>query len=163
MLSIRERKGGIEMPTYTTEYVKNLTTGEPFTFEVSGETLERFERQKELIRTGKSYMLGSIESLTKSYEFSFFPAFEEVLKIWFDNGFTTELITQILEGFGVTEPFIQKLLEDDKFISQTKPMFEGITCDGGRAATTLNIVYDVIKSHYSATGGSGWEWLTNSA
>lgn len=147
------------MPTYTTEYVKNLSTGEPFTFEISAETLGRLQYQRKMIVEGSAPMLGSLENLTTIYEFSFFSAYKELLKIWTENGFTVELITQILEDFGVTEPFIQKLLEDDKFISDTRPWFEGITCDGERASRTLKVVYDIIKSHFSPTGQSGWEWI----
>ena len=101
----------------------------------------------------------NIEEVTKTYEFSFFPAYQELLKIWFENGFTIELITQILTDFGVTEPFIQRLLEDADFISSTKQWFGGITCDGERASRTLRVVYDVTKSYFSPTGRSGWEWV----
>lgn len=142
------------MPTYTTQYVMNLSTGKPFTFEVSSKTLERLEYQRKLITAGQAPMLGSLEELTQTYEFSFFPVYQELLKIWIDNEFTIELITQILEDFGVTETFIQKLLEDEKFLSNTKPWFEGITCDGERASRTLKVVYDVTKSHFSPTGHS---------
>lgn len=148
------------MPIYTTEYVKNLRTGEPFTFEVPKETLERLELQKKLVKAGQAPLLGDLESLTETYEFSFFPAYKELLKIWIKNGFKAELITQILSDFGVTKEFIQKLLEDEKFVSNASQWFEGITCDGGRASRTLKIVYDLTKSHFSANEETGWEWFT---
>jgi DNA-binding transcriptional MerR regulator len=138
------------MPKYTTKYVKNLSTGEPFTFEVSDDTLKYFEDQKGLIEAGTAPVLGSIEDLTKIYEFSFFPAYRELLKIWTENGFTIELITQILREFGVEDSFIQKLLEDEEYTSRIIPWFEGITYDGGRASRTLAIVYKQTKSYYPA-------------
>jgi len=146
---------------YTTQCVKNLHTGKSFTFEVPQQTIEYFEMQKGLVETGQAPMLGSVEKLTTIYEFSFFPAYKELLKIWTSNGFTTELIVQILADFGVTQPFIYKLLEDDKFISDVQPWFEGITCDGERASRTLKVVYDTVKSYFSPTGKSEWEFFTN--
>lgn len=146
------------MSTYTTQYVKNLSTGEPFILEVDDEVISRLELQKKRVKAGKSSpMLGrSVEELTKTYEFSFFPAFNEVLQIFIEDGFTTELITKILKDFGVSEPFIQKLLEDEDFISQVKPWFSGITSDGGRAVRTLAVVYNSAKSYFSPTGKSEW-------
>lgn len=137
------------MPTYKTEYVKNLSTGEPFTFEVPERELERLENQKKLIAAGQAPMLGDIKDLIEIYEFSFFPAYKELLKIWFENEFTTELITQILSNFGATESFIQRLLEDEEYISEVKPWFEGITCDGERASRAMKMVYEQTKSYYS--------------
>lgn len=137
------------MPTYTTQYVKNLKTGKSFTFEVTNEKLKRFEYQTKLVETGQAPMLGSLENLIQVFEFTLFPAYQELLKIWFDNGFTIELITQILSEFGADESFIQKLLEDEDYISQIEPWFEGITCDGERSSRTLKIVYNLTKSYYS--------------
>lgn len=148
------------MPTYTTKYVKNLCTGESFTFEVPDEKLERLKYQKELVKSRRAPMLGSEEELTKTYEFSFFPSYQELLKIGFNNGFTLELIIQILTDFGLTEPYIQRLIEDNEFISNTKPWFKGIIGDGERASRTIRVVYDVTKSYFSLTGKSGWEWVT---
>ena len=137
------------MPVYITQYAKNLKTGEPFTLEVTDEKLKRFEHQKELIKAGRAPMLGNLDNVTQVFEFTLFPAYQELLKIWFDNGFTPELIAQILTDFGMDQEFIQKLLEDDDYISQTAPWFEGITCDGERASRTLKIVYDQTKSYFS--------------
>lgn len=149
------------MPTYTTKYVKNLITGESFTFEVPEKKLKLLEYQKELVKSGQaSPMLGDIEKLTKTYEFSFFPAYKKLLKIGFTNGFTVELITQILTDFGVTKTFVQRLIEDDKFILNTKPWFEGIVCDGERASRTMRVVYEVTESYFSPTKKSEWEWFT---
>ena len=153
---------GDAMPTYTTEYIKNLSTGEPFIFEVSTKSLERLELQKRLVEEGRAPMLGStVEELKKNFELSCFEAFNKIVEIFIDNGFTTELITKILQDFGVSEPFIRKLLEDDAFISKMKPWFEGITCDGGRAIRTLAVVYDSVKAYFSATGKSEWDWFTD--
>jgi hypothetical protein len=137
------------MPTYTTQYVKNLSTGEPFAFEVTDKWLERFELQKGLIETGNSLMLGTLKNLTEMHEFSFFPAYNKLLEIWNENGFTTELITQILNEFGVHESFMPKLLGDEDYISKLKPWFEGITCDGERASRTMRMVYSQTASYHS--------------
>ena len=136
------------MPTYTTEYVKNLKTGKPFTFEVTDEKLARFELQKKLVNAGQAPMLGDLNNITQVFEFTLFPAYQDLLKIWFDNEFTPELMTKILNDFGADEQFIQRLLEDQDYISQTMPWFEGITCDGERAACTLKIVYDQTQSYF---------------
>ena len=149
------------MPTYTTEYVKNISTGEPFTLEVPEEVLGRLKRQKELVGAGRAPMLGhSVQELVTKYEFSFFPAFREIVGIFTDNGFTTELITRILRDFGVSEPFIAKLLEDEAFISRMRPWFEGITRDGERATRTMAVVYDSVKAYFQATEKSQWDWFT---
>ena len=149
------------MPTYTTEYIKNLSTGEPFIFEVSTESLERLELQKRLVGEGRAPFLAStVEELVKNFELSCFGAFDKIVEIFIDNGFTIELITKILQDFGVSESFIRKLLEDDAFISRMKPWFEGITCDGGRAIRTLAVVYDSVKAFFSATGKSEWDLFT---
>ena len=129
----------------------NLSTGAPLIFEVAKKDLDHLERQKKLVASGQAPMLGTIEALEESYEFSFFPSYQEVLKIFFANGYTTELITQILTEFGVPEPFIAKLIDDETFIHNVKPWFEGITCDGERASRTLKVVYDLTKRYFSAT------------
>lgn len=134
---------------YTTEYVMNLSNGTPFCFDVSDETLSRLEHQKALINQGKAPMLGSIEELTRYYEFSFFPSYKELLKIFFENGYTDELMTEILKDFGVPESFIPKLLEDEEYVSKIKPWFEGITCDGSRASRTLIVVYEKTKVFFT--------------
>jgi len=136
--------------TYTTIYIKNLFTDQPITFdEVPEETMIFFEKQKELIRSGQAPMLGTVESLTRSRELSFFPAYQELLKIFFKNGYTDELMSQILHEFGVPRNYAEKLLEDENFVSQLKPWFEGITCDGSRAAITLGIIYDTVKDCFT--------------
>lgn len=128
----------------------NLSTGKPFQFEVPDEKIARWEYQRGLVREGKgSPMLGSIEELISIHEFSIFPAYQEILKIWFENGYTEELMTEILVDFGVTEPFIQKLLEDQAYVEHIKPWFEGITCDGARSARTLAIIYSKTKQYFS--------------
>jgi hypothetical protein len=139
------------MPTYSTVIVTNLTNGLPFNFEVSPESLNRFEYQKKLIKDGKaSPMLGTLEKLTRAFEFSLFPTFKQLLNIFFEDGFSDELLTQILQEFGIEDKsFIHKLLEDEDYISRVKPWFEGITHDGERAARTLMIVYDETKRFYS--------------
>lgn len=134
------------MPTYITQHVKNLTTGEPFTFEVPQETLDRLELQKRYIETGEaSPHLGTIQGLTEVYEFSFFPSYEKVREIFFKNGYTDALITQILTEFGLTEPSVSRLISDPNFVHSVKGWFEDITQDGERAARTLKIVYLAAK------------------
>ncbi len=134
--------------TYTTRYVLNLVTGEPFVFEVADRIIARLNYQKELILKGNT-ILGTTESLTTTYEFTFFPSYEEVIKIWMENGYTDELITQILKEFGLSDGIILRLIEDNKFVEHVKPWFEGITQDGGRASMTLEIVYREAKKLFS--------------
>lgn len=136
------------MPTYITQHVKNLTTGEPFTFEVPQESLDRLERQKRYIEAGEaSPLLGTVESLTESYKFSLFPCYEEVRKIFFQNGYTPELAAQILTEFGLTEPSVSRLIDDPKFVQSVIGWFEGITQDGERTSRTLKIVYHAAKQY----------------
>lgn len=139
------------MPKYTTKYVKNLSTGEPIILEVNDDVLKRLERGKRIVLSGQVPMSGGIEGLVKTCEFSFFASYEKVLQIWTEDGFTTELITQILIDFGVPRSFIPKLLEDDDYIANIRPWFAGITCDGERATRTLAVVYDSTKKYFSAT------------
>lgn len=134
------------MPTYTTQFVKNLTTGESFTFEVPQQTLDRLEQGKRYIEEGQaSPLLGTVEQLTESYEFSFFPCYEEVRKIFFDNGYTDELAAQILNEFGLTEPSVSRLVNNPNFVRRVRGWFEGITQDGQRASRTLKVVYATAK------------------
>ena len=131
---------------YTTTIVTNILTGEHFTFEVKDEVIACFERQKALIRSGGAPALGTIEDLTCIYEFGFFPSYEEVIKIFFENGYTDELALQILSEFGITEEISQVLLDDSSFVKAVKPWFEGVTCDGVRASRTIATVYNAAKS-----------------
>lgn len=134
---------------YTTEYIHNLATREPFQFEVPEETVRRLKTQKRLIREGQAPALGTIEELTLIYEFSFFPTYHELMKIWLENGYKEELITAILIDFGLTDSFIAKLLEDQDYVDQVRPWFEGITCDGERAARVLAIIYQKTQQFFS--------------
>ena len=137
------------MPTYTTKYVMNLTTGEPFTFEVPEKVFERLNLQRGLIESGQAPTLGSVQELTTNYEFSFFPSFEKVRGIFFRNEYTNELAIEILTDFGLTAEFAERVVSDEGFVSSAKPWFEGITCDGSRASRTMNRVYDLAKSYFS--------------
>ncbi len=137
------------MPTYTTVILTNLSTGLPFTFEVTQEKLERFQHHTNMVKTGSAGKLGDLNKLTRAYELSMFPSFQTLLCIFFENGFTNELLIQILNEFGVNKFFIQKLLKDEQYISSIKPWFEGITSDAERATRTLGIVYDQTKSFYT--------------
>ncbi len=134
---------------YETQYIKNLFTGRPFSLEISAEQLSHFELQKKMVRDGNAPMLGSIEKLTRVVELSFFPSFHELLKIWIENGYTDELMSQILRDFEIPDDFAQKLLEDEKFVAGLKGWFEGITCDGERAAATLGLVYNAVADYFS--------------
>lgn len=132
--------------TYVTQYVKNLATGESFAFEVPQETLDRLELQKRYIENGEaSPLLGTVQELTEMYEFSFFPSYHEVRKIFFDNGYTDKLATQILTEFGLTEPSVSRLINNPNFVHNVAGWFESITQDGERAARTLKIVYLTVK------------------
>ena len=104
-----KRQGNLK--PYTTVYVMSLDTGKPFVFDVSSNILDRLERQKYSVSQEQAPLLGnSVEELVENFEFSLFPTFGEVLKIFFQNGFTNELITKILCDFGAGELFIQELL-----------------------------------------------------
>jgi hypothetical protein len=131
---------------YRTQYIKNLFTGEPFAFEISAKLASRLEERR---KQGQSVPAMMQEGI-KGREFSFFPSYKKVLEIFTENGYTDELMAQILKDFGVPDDFAQKLLEDEKFVEGIKPLFAGITCDGGRAQSTLRIIYDVVQGYYSA-------------
>jgi hypothetical protein len=133
---------------YETQKVKNLFTGEPFSLEIPEEKMRRFEEVKKMLKSGTP-MFQSEEELIRLWEFSFFPSYQELLKIFFENGYTDELMTQILKEFGIPDDFAQKLLEDEQFIENLKGWFEGITCDGERASRTLSYVYEAIAGHFS--------------
>jgi len=131
------------MPTYTTQYVKSFSTDKPFVFEVTGKALDVLELQKRNVEAGRAPLLGhSVEELVKNFEFSLFPSFKDVLEIFFENGFSFDLITKILRDFGADETLIQELVRNKNFVSQIQPWFSGITGDGGRAVRTMNIVYN---------------------
>lgn len=149
------------MPTYTTKYVRNIGTGELFTFEISDEEAVHLERWKSLIVSGNSPMLRSRKEIILTKEFSFFPAYKDLLKIWMDNVFTMELITRILKDFGVPDDFAEKLLSDAKFIEDVRPWFAGITHDGSRVSRVLQVVYDTVICHFSPTQRSDWEFFTS--
>lgn len=131
---------------YITEHALNLSTGEPFSFEVSDEKIEGLERRKKMVEEEQRVFFDP-EELVPLFEFSLFPAFEDLLNIFFGNGFSVELLRKILEDFGVEEESIQRLLQDSDYIAYIKPWFEGITCDGSRAARTLVIVHRVTKRY----------------
>jgi hypothetical protein len=135
---------------YETKSIKNLFTGKPLILEVPDEKMQRFEKAVGYIKSGKP-KFHSDENLLRIWELSFLPSYQELLKIcWVDNGYTDELMAQILKDFGVPGDFAQKLLEDKKFIEELKGWFEGINCDGERASRTLGYVYDSIAGYFSA-------------
>lgn len=148
------------MPVYTTQHIKNLSTGKPFTFEISDDEAVRLERWKSLIASGKALTVRSTKEIILAKEFSFFPAYKDIFKIWINNGFTMELITRILKDFGVTDDFAEKLLSDAKFIEDVRPWFAGITHDGSRVSRVLQVVYDTVICHFSPTQRSDWEFHT---
>jgi len=130
------------MPTYTTQYLKSFSTDKPFTFGVTDEDLKRLEFQKRSVEAGRAPMLGhSVEELVRNFEFSLFPSFRDVLNIFFENGFSFDLVSKILCDFGADESFIQELLRNRNFVLKIQPWFSGITGDGGRARRTMSIVY----------------------
>lgn len=133
---------------YTTQSIKNLFDGTPFTLEVPDKTFARFEKAMGYARSGAP-MTHTTEDFMRLWEFTFFPSYQELLKIWFENGYTDELMAKILKDFGIPDDFAQKLLEDEKFIGELRGWFEGITCDGERAVTTLSLVYDAVAGHFS--------------
>ena len=90
-----------------------------------------------------------IEGSTQAWEFSLFPSFKKLCRIWTENGYTDELMAEILGDFGVPDDFAQRLLEDTEFVEKVKPLFEGITCDGERAARTIKAVYDSVEGYFS--------------
>jgi hypothetical protein len=134
---------------YETEHIKNLFTGKPFVLEVSPKNMAQFQRVKEMIRLGKIKPDTSEEELLMIWELSFFPSYQEILKIFFENGYSDELMSKILRDFGVPDDFAQKLIEDKEFIEGLKDWFEGITWDGERASRTLKLVYDAVSEYFS--------------
>ncbi len=139
------------MPKYTTTVIKNLSTGQPFVFEVSDDDLKSHEVRKESARRGISPLLPSVEEVVKNFEISRLPTFDRVLGIWIENGFSEKLFADILKDFGLSAGEIRKMCRDKLLISDLKPWFQGITCDGGRAARTMMIVYGAASSRYIDT------------
>jgi len=129
------------MAKYTTEFVRNLSTGKPLVFDVPDKELKMLARQKVQLEKGALLFCDTEKDLVLGFEFSLFSAFEEICKIFSQNGFTEEILTNLLEEFGVEEVMIEKILEDENFLSVVRPWFGGITCDGERAARTIKIVY----------------------
>lgn len=129
----------------------NLSTGKPFEFEMPDERFARWQHQRNLFLEGSgSPLLGnSLEEIIAMQECYLFPAFEKLLGMWFKNGYTEELMTEILVSFGATEPFISKLLEDKEYVESIEPWFAGITYDGGRASRTLLKIYNKTKQYFS--------------
>jgi hypothetical protein len=135
---------------YNTTQVLNLCTGEPFTFEVTEKEMALLEYQKEGVSKGREPLLGnSVEDLIADWEFSHFPVFRELLKFFDKDAYSEELITKILEGFGLSESFILKLLEDEDYLELVKPWFQRMVMDGGRASRTLRQVYKATKQYFS--------------
>lgn len=135
---------------YTTEYVVNLSDGRSFQCELPEERIDRWFSQRRLVTQGNgSPLLGnSYEEVASLQEIALFPGYQELLTMWFKNGYTEELMTKILVGFGVKEPLISKLLEDKKYVKYVKPWFSGITNDGGRASRTLLKIYNKTKQYF---------------
>jgi hypothetical protein len=138
------------MPIYTTVLAKNLSTSEPFAFEVSQAELDLFERMKQAVKDGRSRFLFSEQEAISYFEFTLFPAFHKVIAIPFQKGLTDDLLIQILQEFGIRdEVFIRKLLEDSDYISSLQPWFIGIAGEGLRASRTLGIVYEATRRLYT--------------
>lgn len=136
------------MPTYTTTIIKNVSTGEPFVFEVSDEDLSGFETRKESVRRGVSPLLPrTVDELTRHFELARFPTFNEVLGIFMENGFSRGLLERILLDFGAPAGTIRNILRNNRIISELEPWFAGITCDGGRACRTMSLVYSVASRY----------------
>ena len=133
------------MPTYTTQHITNLSTGKPFQFEISQDKFDAIEKWNKKVKTQRELIYFN----PKISEFTLFASYHEVRKIFIKNGFTDELVTQILTEFGLSINFIGKLLDDDVFIQRTMPWFEGVAQDGTRAATTLHIVYEQAKGYFT--------------
>lgn len=133
---------------YTTEYIVNLITGEPFVFDVDKSKWQHFERQKDWI---KSHIPGqgvppmyNLPELKKCFECSLFPAYEEVLKIFIEDGYTEELITQILNDFGLWPELTASIVANPDYRKRVHGWFHGVTCDGERARRTLKIAYYAV-------------------
>ncbi len=133
------------MSRYETRYVKNLASGEPLILEVPEEDLGRMEQKIALIRNGAtSPFLRSVEDVTRNHEFSFLPSYKEVLKIFIQDGFTIELLTQILQDFGLTSLDVERLISNENFTARIRPLFRGVTQDGDRASRVLMVVYSEV-------------------
>jgi len=71
------------MSLYTTKYVKNLETGESFVVKVPKRILKRMRSQIIKIRSGENSYFGTTKELIVHYELSFFPAYKQLLTIFF--------------------------------------------------------------------------------
>lgn len=135
---------------YTCESVNNLQTGEPFVFDVDESRLATFEHNKgvlkRLIEEGDKKAPFKLSCLVRNFEFSFFSAYEDLLNIMFDNGYTPELATKILTDFGLSDESVVSILADPNFEESVGEWFESITCDDDRATRTLEVVYRSVKN-----------------
>ena len=136
---------------YTTEHLLNLVTGMPFRLEVESEKVNRLTSRIEQINLQNRCNPTKIKStamMVTLFEFSLLPSHKLVCEIWVENGYTDELVTQILRDFGIADNFILRLLASDDFVSAVRPNFAGIIYNSSRASSLLFAVYKKTKSYF---------------
>ena len=126
---------------YDIQQFRHLLTGESLVLEIPDSEFERFTRLREKFDNEGWSDREQRTSFLRQWEASLFPAYKKVREIFFENGYTDELVTQILREFGADEDLIKKLLTDTDFVKSVKRWFEGITNDGERTTTTMLAVY----------------------
>jgi len=62
------------------------------------------------------------------------------------SGYEPEIVEKVVDSITTDRTLVARIITDEDFIRQIKPWFRDITCDGGRANTTLNIIYTCAKS-----------------
>jgi hypothetical protein len=136
------------MPIYTTEIVKSLGNGESFDFIISNDDYRKFYERKEKAKERQNLFM-TLKDFIEMYEFSLFSSFQKVVKIFSGKEFDVSLLIQILTEFGINENFIEKLIADPLYMENIESWFEGICCDGERAARTLKMVYRHTEKYFN--------------
>jgi hypothetical protein len=141
------------MTSYQTTILKNLSTGQSFTCMIDEKHLATHLKSLKwhTENYASSGMARKPKSVILEFEFALLPSFKQVLRIWtrVSEDDIQELLTRMILDFGCPEAFLQKILLDSSFINKVREILTGITCDGGRAARAMRVVYDLVASHYS--------------
>jgi len=135
---------------YKTRLVRNLFNNDPYSLETDEGKLKRFVGATGLEATAEIPREHSEYRRIRLWEFTFFSSYKVVVEISRESGYSDDLMRQILRDFEVPGDFAEKLMADEQFIDSLKGFFRGISCDGQRAATTLQMVYDTIAQHFRA-------------
>ena len=125
-----------------TIHVLNLTTGQPFEFDVPEKKLNQFEHFKQRQSSSDGPDSKAVRKLTEEFEAGLFPSHEEVRGIFLHNGYTDELVAKILFDFGVLLDEAVLIIRNERFHRTVYPCFKGIAHDSGRATRALRHVYN---------------------